>query len=136
MAVVVKKPPEVEHWSTSDFTRYFMFKWSQFHKNTTYKFPKESWLMYGVHIKRFIGKHKLTNTAYRDFVDWVFELATSRHKQFLAFPAIVDNRMWILYQRIGHKDSPHVVKPITDVETEKLTNELCESEYLFPEDAL
>jgi len=131
--IVKMQLEKVSSWKADDFVTYFIRKWREFHSNQR-EFPRACWPKYGPHIRRFLNSHELTSEEYRDFVDWVFEFAKANHRKYVNFLATVDNRMWILYQRLRQNDAknPHLITPVTQHEIDHLTDVVRGNSYLFP----
>lgn len=131
--IVKMQADPISSWKSNDFVSYFIRKWREYHNNQR-EFPREVWPKYAPHIKRFMNSHNIKSEEYRDFVDWVFEFAKSKHKKYINFLATVDNRMWILYQRLRQNDvkNPHILTPVTKQEIERMVDVACSNSYLFP----
>ena len=129
--IVVMKEENVEVWNTNDFVRYYMRKWQEFHKEKPARFTNSVWPKYGPHIKRFMNRHKLKSPEYKAFVDWVFSTAKAEKRPFVNFLAIVDDRTWVLYQRLKNLSNPHA-RPPTETELHKLRKGCFSNSYLFP----
>jgi len=134
MTVLVKGKREVAHWTTKEFTAYYMEKYKTLRRDPMYEFPDTAWLMYGVHIKRFMNKLKMTNEEYRDFIDWVFSPKFLGVRSNVGFMAIVKYEVWYYYQRIKNQKNLHNVNKPVSVDLLRMRNVLDFNRDIFPED--
>ena len=134
MTVVTMKEEGLSSWKADDFVDYFIRKWRWYHGGNQRDFTNAIWPKYGPHIRRFLNSHKIKNEEYRDFVDWVFDFAKAHNRKYVNFLATVDNRMWILYQRLRQDNAknPHIITPVTPPEIRRMVDTACDNVYLFP----
>jgi hypothetical protein len=134
MPVLVKGKYDVKNWTTADFISYYMKKYKELRNDPMYKFPDTAWLLYGVHIKRFMTKLKLTNEDYRDFIDWVFSPVFLGKRNNVGFMAIVKYEVWYYYQRMKNQQNPHIVNRPKYGELQKMRNIIDANKDIFPDD--
>ena len=132
MPILVKKPIDVEKWTTRDFVGYYMHYYRRMIGDETYEFPKFTWLQYGVHIKRFKNKLQITNSEYRDFIDYLFSPKFITPNNIVGFMAIVNASVFHYYQRQKLLKRQDIKNPPTLYELLQTYNQLISSEIMFP----
>jgi len=134
MVVVTMGKRDVSRWDTGDFVSYYMSKYKILRNDPQCSFPEKVWLVYGAHIKRFLGKLKISNEEYRDFVDWVFSPSFLGLRSNVGFMAIVSYNVWYYYQRVkNQKNTRNVHKP-AHIELLRMRDAIDFNKDFFPED--
>ena len=132
MPILNKKPVDVEKWTTRDFVGYYMHYYRKLIGDETYTFPQFTWLQYGVHIKRFKNKLQITNSEYRDFIDYLFSPKFIKPDRLVGFMAIVSGSVFHYYQRHMMLTKSDIKNPPTLTEIAQFYKQLIESEIMFP----
>ncbi len=118
MKVVMGQRINVPSWTARDFTAYYMFKYRESMEDPTHEFPKETWLMWSAHIKRFMKKLRLTNEDYKEYIDFLFS-PKFKARGIIGFMAIVNEKLYYRYNIVKQskiKKNPHVTREATDEE--------------------
>lgn len=99
MPYVVMHKFDVTDWTAKDFVNYYMFKYRELTHNPDYKFPDKAWLMYGIHVKRFLKEGKITKDDYRKFIDYVFSSDFLESGRFPGIMAIVNKQVFYYFKK-------------------------------------
>jgi hypothetical protein len=121
-------------WNTTDFTRFYMDTYRTLKGDPKYVFPVSAWAMYGVHIKRFMKKYKISSQEYKTFLDWVFSEEFLCGRKNVGFLCIVNPDVYQLFIRLLKRKSLSVVQPLTVEDEQHLRERVNASTILFPED--
>ena len=128
MKVTLGKRNDIDDWNARNFVIYYMEKYKEHTNDPDRIFSKDVWLMWGLHIKRFMKKLRLTNAEYKDYIDFLFS-PKFKNTGIIGFMAIVSEKLYYRY-KVQHesrvKENPRSLRRATDEEVESIKRMIAE----------
>jgi hypothetical protein len=130
----IDKP--LERWNTSDFVRYYMRRFRQRSNNPGFVFPKTAWLGYGQRVNMFKRGSNISNTEYKEFIDYVFDYLFKDVKTPIAIGVLASKKVFYIFKKYGTNATPFRTRSetyhgeaSTGEEFERLRQEVLDADF-------